>query len=121
MAAGNIPIYYESSWSILSTIGLVNILFGFLVVGITGYSPIALVPITVSTATAIANGLCYYAMYQSHSRNAVLVASIFAEVFWLVGTSASECACTSSNININALDPRGRNFVLQLLDTQSSS
>ncbi|XPS93616.1 hypothetical protein M3J09_002959 [Ascochyta lentis] len=84
MAVGNIPIYYESSWSILSTIGLGNLLFGFLVIGITGFSPIALVPITVSTATAIANGLCYYALYESHSTNAVLVGSIFAEIFWLI-------------------------------------
>lgn len=84
MAPGDIPIYYESSWSILSTIGLVNLLFGFLVIGITGYSPIALVPITVSTATAIANGLCYYALYQSHNTSAVLVGSVFAEAFWLV-------------------------------------
>jgi hypothetical protein len=84
MAVGDIPLYFEGSWSILSTIGLVNLLFGLMVVGITGYSPIALVPIIVSGAAAIANGLCYYALYQNHSTNATLVSAIFADIFWLV-------------------------------------
>lgn len=84
-AAEDIPLYFEGSWSILSTIGLVNTLFGLLVVGITGFSPIALVPLIVSVATAIANGLCYYALYEYHSRNATLVGAVFADFFWLVG------------------------------------
>ncbi|KAH7070057.1 hypothetical protein FB567DRAFT_218971 [Paraphoma chrysanthemicola] len=84
MAVGDIPLYFEGSWSILSTIGLVNFLLGFMVVGITGYSPIALVPIVVSGAAAIANGLCYYALYEEHSTNATLVSAVFADLFWLI-------------------------------------
>jgi hypothetical protein len=84
MAVGDIPLYFEGSWSILSTIGLINVLFGWMVVGITGFSPIALVPIIVSAAAAIANGLCYYALYEQHSTNEILVGAIFADLFWLV-------------------------------------
>ncbi|KAH8704385.1 hypothetical protein GQ44DRAFT_692634 [Phaeosphaeriaceae sp. PMI808] len=84
MAVGDIPLYFEGSWSILSTIGMVSALFGLMVVGITGYSPIALVPIIVSVAAATANGLCYYALYEHHSTNATLVAAIFADLFWLI-------------------------------------
>ena len=80
----DIPIYFEGSWSILSTIGLVNVLFGLTVVGITGYSPIALVPIIVSIAGAIANGLCFYAFYANYNTTATLVAAIFADLGWLV-------------------------------------
>lgn len=88
MAAGDIPLYYEGSWSILSTIGLINILFGLMVAGITNYSPITLVPIVVSIAGAIANGLCYYTLYEHHSVNATTLGGIFADLFWLVRLSA---------------------------------
>jgi hypothetical protein len=81
---GDIPIYFEGSWSILSTIGLVNALLGFTVVGITGYSPIALVPIIASIAGAVANGLCFYAFYANYSTTSTLVAAIFADLGWLV-------------------------------------
>lgn len=78
------PIYYELSWSILSTIGMVNCILGFLVAGITSFSPISAVPIVVSAAGAAANGLCYYAFYADYSTTPTLVAAAFAEVFWLV-------------------------------------
>ncbi|KAF2825543.1 hypothetical protein CC86DRAFT_32372 [Ophiobolus disseminans] len=84
MAVGDIPLYFEGSWSILSTIGLINLLFGWMVIGITGYSPIALVPIVCSAATAIANGLCYYALYEQHSTKATVVGAVFADLFWLI-------------------------------------
>ncbi|KAF2029848.1 hypothetical protein EK21DRAFT_66839 [Setomelanomma holmii] len=84
MSAGDTPFYFESSWSILSTIGLVNSLCGFMVVGITGYSALALVPIVVSVAAALANGLCFYALYEHHDRTATLVGGIFADIFWLI-------------------------------------
>jgi hypothetical protein len=54
-----IPAYFEESWAILSTIGLINVLFGFMIIAITSLSPLALVPIITSAAGAIANGLCY--------------------------------------------------------------
>lgn len=84
MAAGDIPLYFEGCWSILSTIGLVNALFGLMVIGTTGYSPIILVPIVVSVATAIANGLCYYAFYEDHETAALVLGTVFADIFWLV-------------------------------------
>lgn len=89
MAVGSIPLYYESSWSILSTIGLINLLFGVMVSGITNFSPITFVPIVVSVATAAANGLCYYALYEDHSTRATLVGGIFADIFWLVRNTTS--------------------------------
>ena len=84
MAAGDTVLYFEGSWSILSSIGLVNLLLGFMVMGITGYSPIALVPIVVSAAAAVANGLSWYALYEDHSTNATLASGVFADLFWLV-------------------------------------
>jgi hypothetical protein len=79
-----VPIYYETSWSILSTIGLINVLIGFLVIGITSLSPITIVPIVVSSASAIADGLCYYAFYADYPIIPTAVAAGFADFFWLV-------------------------------------
>ncbi|KAH8663418.1 hypothetical protein BGZ60DRAFT_540909 [Tricladium varicosporioides] len=80
----DIPLYFERSWAILSSIGLINALFGFMVVGITGLSLLALVPIIVSVAGAIANGLCFYAFYANYNTTATLTAAIFADLGWLV-------------------------------------
>jgi hypothetical protein len=82
-----VPAYYEESWAILSTIGLVNILFGFMVIGITTLSPISIVPIVVSVAGAIANGLCYYAFYADYPTTGTVVAAAFADVTWLVSNT----------------------------------
>lgn len=79
-----IPLYFEGSWAILSTIGINNVIFGFIVVGVTGYSPIALVPIIVSTAGAVANGLCFYALYANYAKTPTVIAAVFADLFWLV-------------------------------------
>jgi hypothetical protein len=82
------PVYFELSWSILSSIGLINVLYGILVVGITNLSPISAVPIIVSAAGALANGLCYYSFYGDYSRIPTVVAGVFADVLWLVSTSS---------------------------------
>src|SRR4051794_10333516 len=84
MMADEIPIYFETSWSILSSIGLINVLIGILVVGITSLSPITIVPIVVSAASAIADGLCYYAFYANHAKTPTAIAAAFADVFWMV-------------------------------------
>lgn len=63
---------------------MVNVLFGILVVGITGYSPITLVPIIVSIAGAIANGFCYFAFYETHSPTATMIGAIMADLCWMV-------------------------------------
>lgn len=79
-----IPAYFELSWAILSTIGLLNILIGFMVLGITSFSPIWLVPVVTSGAGAIANGLCYYAFYADYPVVNTATASAFADLAWLV-------------------------------------
>ncbi|KAF4993089.1 hypothetical protein FGRMN_6704 [Fusarium graminum] len=79
------PVYYELSWSILSTIGIANVLFGLMVAGITSFGPVSIVPIVTSAAGAIANGLCYYAFYdEGNTATARAVASVFADILWLV-------------------------------------
>ncbi|KFY63079.1 hypothetical protein V496_04212 [Pseudogymnoascus sp. VKM F-4515 (FW-2607)] len=77
-------IYFETSWSILSTIGLMNVLYGSLVLGITNISPITVVPIIVSIACAVANGMCYYSFYGDYQRIPSLAAGIVADVMWLI-------------------------------------
>ncbi|KAJ4017611.1 hypothetical protein NW752_001516 [Fusarium irregulare] len=78
-------VYYELSWSILSTIGIANALFGLMVAGITSFGPVSIVPIVTSAAGAIANGLCYYAFYDpTNGPTAQAVASIFADILWLI-------------------------------------
>ncbi|KAM6516762.1 hypothetical protein FALCPG4_014935 [Fusarium falciforme] len=85
MSSSSGPVYFELSWSILSTIGIANMLFGFLVCSITKFSQIAAVPIITSAAGAIANGLCYYAFYaEGNPTKGKAVASAFADLLWLV-------------------------------------
>jgi hypothetical protein len=85
MADVIIPRYFELSWAILSTIGLFNVFLGFMVIGIAGFSMVSLVPMIVSVAMAVANGLCYYAFYADNAVTNKAVASAFADIFWLVG------------------------------------
>lgn len=80
-------LYFETGWAILSTIGLCNILFGFMIVGITGWTPIICIPITVSAAGAVANGLCYYAFYAHHPPANAAAASAIADLMWMVSSS----------------------------------
>ncbi|OIW25972.1 hypothetical protein CONLIGDRAFT_647699 [Coniochaeta ligniaria NRRL 30616] len=76
--------YYELSWAILSTVGLFNVLVGFMVMGIAGFSMVSLVPLIVSVATAVANGMCYYAFYSDYPVTNTAAASAFADISWLV-------------------------------------
>ncbi|RDL41868.1 Uncharacterized protein BP5553_01847 [Venustampulla echinocandica] len=84
MATPAVPVYFEQSWAILSSIGLVNVILGFMVVGITSLSPISLVPIVVSAAGAVANGLCYYAFYADYPTTPTVVAAAVADIGWLI-------------------------------------
>ncbi|RSL66585.1 hypothetical protein CEP54_003693 [Fusarium duplospermum] len=78
-------VYYELSWSILSTIGIANVLFGLMVAGITSFSPVSIVPIVTSAAGAIANGLCYYAYYDlSNPIKGQAIASAIADILWMI-------------------------------------
>lgn len=76
--------YYESSWSILSTIGIANVLFGFVIIGITSLKPVVVVPIICSTAAALANGLCFYGFYTTYPSVNRAIASGFADIFFLI-------------------------------------
>lgn len=88
------PIYFEQCWSILSSIGIGNVLFGGTVLGITGVSASTLIPIVVSAAGAVANGLCYHVYYASPPAStptdsstttaSVTAASVGADIMWLV-------------------------------------
>ncbi|KAL0934601.1 uncharacterized protein CTRU02_211400 [Colletotrichum truncatum] len=85
MSTPILPVYFELSWSILSTIGAANVLFGLLVIGITTFSQITVVPIVSSASGAIANGLCYYAYYDgTYALKNKAAASAFGDFFWLV-------------------------------------
>jgi hypothetical protein len=84
MSTSVVPVYFEESWAILSSIGLVNVLFGSMIIGITSLSEISLVPIIVSAAGAIANGLCYYAFYADYPMTGTVVAAAVADLTWLV-------------------------------------
>jgi hypothetical protein len=84
MSTSDVPAYFEESWAILSSISLINILFGFMIIGITTRSPVSLVPIIVSAAGAIANGLCYYAFYADYPKTGTVVAAAVADVAWLI-------------------------------------
>ncbi|KAK2058436.1 hypothetical protein LY76DRAFT_654974 [Colletotrichum caudatum] len=85
MATSAPPVYFELSWSILSTIGAANVLFGLLVIGITSFSQITVVPIVSSAAGSLANGLCFYAFYdQNYSLKNKAAASAFGDVFWMI-------------------------------------
>lgn len=79
-----LPAYFELSWSILSTIGLINVFFGFMVLGIVGQCLIVTVPIVVSAAGALANGLCYVAFYTNYGVPWRITASVLADIGWLV-------------------------------------
>ena len=42
-----VPIYFEESWAILSSICLMDVVFDFMIIGITTFTPISVVPIVV--------------------------------------------------------------------------
>ncbi|KAH7254784.1 hypothetical protein MRS44_016554 [Fusarium solani] len=77
-----VPEFFELSWSILFTVCMGNVFFGFLVCGITRFTPLALVPIITSAAGAIANGLCYYANYGNHPPIPTAVTSTLGDILW---------------------------------------
>ncbi|KAH7096617.1 hypothetical protein BKA62DRAFT_624827 [Auriculariales sp. MPI-PUGE-AT-0066] len=81
-ASAALPIYFESSWSILSIIGMWNFFIALILLSIIGRSKILYVPLVVSVATAIANGMCFYAFYMNYAVVNTAVASAFADIFW---------------------------------------
>jgi hypothetical protein len=78
------PVYFEESWAILSSIGIINVTFGLIIIGIIDISPIATIPIVVSAAGAVANGLCYYAFYANYAIANRVAAAAIGDVAWMV-------------------------------------
>lgn len=103
-------VYYELGWSILSTIGIGNVLFGLLVAGITTFSPVSLVPIITSAAGAVANGLCYYAYYtDEYSIQSQAVAAAFGDILWMVSLCQGENAAAGIT-NTHQVQEAGLSF-----------
>lgn len=85
------PVFFELGWGILSTIGTASFFLGLLVVNVTGFSPIASVPLVSSVACAVANGLCFYAYYSGDPPTAnKAVAGAFADMLWGVSSHQSD-------------------------------
>jgi hypothetical protein len=102
--ASSDPIFFELSWSILSTIGAGNVFFGILVISVTNLSPIAVIPLITSTACALANGLCFYAFYlPTIPATNRAVASSFADISWLVSSPQGLCAFFGSALQRTGL------------------
>lgn len=81
----NVLPYFNTSWAVLSTIGASYVLVGVMVIGIRGgVSALLLVPIIVSAACAIANGVHYYQEYLGCPPINQAVAFVFADVAWMV-------------------------------------
>lgn len=110
-----VPAYFEESWAILSSIDLVNVLLGFMIIGITTLSPLALVPIITSAAGSIANGMCYYAFYADYSTNSTVAAAAVADIAWLIQEAGM--SFYSYLILLRVLDKKSRTIFLGLFWT----
>ncbi|SPO07066.1 uncharacterized protein DNG_09760 [Cephalotrichum gorgonifer] len=76
--------YFELSWGILSTICTANVLFGILVINILTLNRLTIIPVIISAAGAVANGLCYYVSYADNPVKNTTVASAFGDILWMV-------------------------------------
>ncbi|PTU18035.1 hypothetical protein P175DRAFT_0534939 [Aspergillus ochraceoroseus IBT 24754] len=63
----DVPAYFETSWSILSTIGIFLTFASISVIAITHACILNFVPLVVSASCAIANGMCWFAYYTNGS------------------------------------------------------
>lgn len=115
-------IYYELSWAILSTIGLLLTLLGVLVICITNLTRLTMVPVVTSAACAVANGLCYCAFYSERPIPQQIAAAVVADVMWMVAffLSLSLSLVVNNCVPIlrlltDLIDTRCRVVILQLL------
>lgn len=80
-----VPRFSSTPYSILTTIGLNNVLLGFIVAGISGrFSTLVLVPIINSVAVCLVNGLWYYTYTADYATTNRAVACGFMNVAFLV-------------------------------------
>ncbi|KAK1512109.1 hypothetical protein CTAM01_01039 [Colletotrichum tamarilloi] len=83
-AAPSLP-YFEHAWSVLSIIGVFNVFLGLLIIGITSFSKLTVVPIVSSAAGAIANGLYFHAYYDKPYPLAKrAAAAAIGDICWLI-------------------------------------
>lgn len=102
-------VYFELSWAVLSTIGIASFFFSIVVAAICGFPPISLVPLVVSVAGAVANGLCYYAFYTDYPIANQAAASAFADFLWLVRLSyISQTIHACRSMSLTTLAPLNR-------------
>ncbi|KAE8377731.1 hypothetical protein BDV26DRAFT_304816 [Aspergillus bertholletiae] len=107
-----IASYYELSWSILSSIGLFTTLLSIWTMLITRPSPLSFIPVIVSAAGAVANGLCYFSFYTSYPTGNRAAASAIADIFWLVQEAG--LSFYSYQILLHTLRDWTRSFFLAL-------
>ncbi|PNS13810.1 hypothetical protein CAC42_3303 [Sphaceloma murrayae] len=84
MAEAAAPIYFETAWSILSSVGICQVIFGGLVISNNSVSGLSILPVIIGTAAAIANGMCYQAFYADYALNPRLIGSGIADIMWLI-------------------------------------
>jgi len=77
--------YLETTYAILSVIGLNNVFVGLIIAGIVGeFSVVLQVPIITSAGCALANGLGYYAWGSDYPVVNRAVAAAFANFTWMI-------------------------------------
>ncbi|KAG8628672.1 hypothetical protein KVT40_002537 [Elsinoe batatas] len=84
MADTTVPLYFETAWSILSSIGICEVFFGGLVISLANLSWLSILPVIIGASGAIANGLCYQAFYADYPLQARLIGSGVSDIMWLV-------------------------------------
>lgn len=81
----SVPRFFNTPNGILTTIGLNNVLLGFMVTGIIGeVSILVLVPIVNSTAGCLASALGYYIGATYYATSNKVVAFVFQNIAFLV-------------------------------------
>ncbi|KAH7308927.1 hypothetical protein B0I35DRAFT_441007 [Stachybotrys elegans] len=77
--------FFETTYAIVSVIGLNNVFVGLIIAGIVGeFSVVLLVPIITSAGCALGNGLGYYAWGSNYPVVNRAVAAAFSNFMWMV-------------------------------------
>jgi hypothetical protein len=98
--------YFSTTVAVFSTVGLNNAVIGLMVAGILGeFSVLVLVVIANSVAGCLANGLSYYAYIADYPTANKAVASVFADLAWLVSVIETRFVALTWGIHIPHLNP----------------
>jgi len=140
-----VPVYFEESWAILSSVCLVNVLFGFMIIGITALTPVSIVPIVVSRVefSSTFSKCCAFLQVRmscadssqvlcsrSYSQWTMLLCLLRPPPYYQHRSRSSSCrrvlVCAYSlpSLNISPLtnspDPGSRPLILQLPNSNTS-